>query len=273
MTQEAKEQAWEERLWTLSDEAWERIAELFPRANGKKGFEQEIPSRHVFEAVLYRMRLGCPWRDLPPAYGYWHAIYMRWQRWVEAGVPERVAAAVQKQKLTSGELDLALVLLDSTVVRAHQHAAGARKKRGPQALGRSRGGFGSKLHLAAVSEKGGVIAAAVSPGQCGDAPVAAALLEKVCELEAVKTVCADRAYDSDAIRAQIKAAGKRAAIPPMKGRKRQYRYGKKTTYRQRNRIERLVNRLKQFRAIATRYEKLKDMFLALVSTALIVFNL
>src|ERR1700750_3277171 len=115
------------RLYWFSEPQWRQIEAVFPRPNGKKGFPQEVSNRQVCEAVLFRARTGCPWRDLPAVYGPWHTIYMRWRRWGEAGVPERAAQAILAARQRAGDFDPALALLDSTVVRAHQHAAGARK--------------------------------------------------------------------------------------------------------------------------------------------------
>ena len=109
----------------LTPEQWRRIGYLFPRPHGRKGFAQRVSSRKVFEAVLYRARTGCPWRDLPAGFGPWHTIYMRWSRWVFAQVPQRVMRALAEQ---AGEFEAVMALLDSTIVRAHQHAAGARRK-------------------------------------------------------------------------------------------------------------------------------------------------
>lgn len=72
-----------DRLHCLEEEPWAHIKDSFPRAKGNKGFQPEIFNREVLEAVIYRSRTGCPWRDLPKEYGYWHAIYMRWTRWHE----------------------------------------------------------------------------------------------------------------------------------------------------------------------------------------------
>ena len=72
---------------------------------------------------------GSPWRDLPPSLGNWHNVYTRFSRWGKTGVWQRVVAAV------STDTDLQSLLLDSTVVRAHQHAAGAQKKRGHRPSG------------------------------------------------------------------------------------------------------------------------------------------
>ena len=123
------------RLYWFSEAQWRQIEAVFPRPNGKKGFAQEVPNRQACEAVLFRARTGCPWRDLPAAYGPWHTIYMRWRRWVDAGVPERAAQAILAARQGAGDFDPALALLDSTVVRAHQHAAGARKKNRRRASG------------------------------------------------------------------------------------------------------------------------------------------
>lgn len=118
----------DERLFHLSEEQWGQIEAAFLQRRGTSGFERKISNRLAFEAVLYRARTGCPWRDLPGEYGDDHTIYLRWQRWVKGGVPQRAMVAWYLEAAKEGKLDLSLALVDSTVVRAHQHAAGARKK-------------------------------------------------------------------------------------------------------------------------------------------------
>ena len=106
----------------------------------------------------------------------------------------------------------------------------------------------------------------LSAGQANDAPLGEQLVAEIITPDAqVRALCADRAYDSDALRAQLAAAPvpKEAVIPPRANRRVQYPYDKER-YRQRNRVERLVGRLKQFRAVATRYDKLDGMFGGLV---------
>jgi transposase len=256
------------RLYWFSEQQWRQIEAVFPRPHGKKGFAQAVPNRQACEAVLFRARTGCPWRDLPAAYGPWHTIYMRWRRWADAGVPERAAQAILAARQRAGDFDPALALLDSTVVRAHQHAAGAQKKKsgvGQPALGRSRGGLSTKIHLVALDERT-ALALSLSAGQAHDAPPGEQLVAEVITPEAqIQAVCADRAYDTDALRAQLAAAPtpKQAVIPPRANRRVPYAYDKER-YRQRNRVERLVGRLKQFRAVATRYDKLDGMFGGLV---------
>ena len=119
----------DEPLLRLSDAQWAQIEATFPQRRGQSGFERKISNHLAFEAVLYRERTGCPWRDLPSEYGDDHAIDVRWQRWVKGGVPQRAMVAWYLQAAKAGKLGLSLALLDSTIVRAHQHAAGARKKR------------------------------------------------------------------------------------------------------------------------------------------------
>ena len=125
----------DERLFHLSDAQWAQIEGAFPRRRGQSGFERKISNRLAFEAVLHRARTGCPWRDLPGEYGDDHTIYMRWRRWVKGGIPQRAMVAWYLEAAKAGKLALSLALIDSTVVRAHQHAAGARKKTVTRRLG------------------------------------------------------------------------------------------------------------------------------------------
>ena len=75
------------------------------------------------EAIFWVARTGAPWRDVPKEYGRWHSVYMRFSRWGKTGVWQRVWEAVK------GDPDLEQLMVDSSIVKAHQHAAGAKKKR------------------------------------------------------------------------------------------------------------------------------------------------
>lgn len=105
----------------LRDDQWERIEQLLPGKEGDRGVTAKDNRRFV-EAVLWIMRTGSPWRDLPVELGHWHRTFVRFSRWREKGVWERVA------KVLSGDADLEQLFIDSTIVRAHQHSAGAQKK-------------------------------------------------------------------------------------------------------------------------------------------------
>jgi transposase len=106
----------------LRDEQWERIKDLLPGKVSERGVTAK-DNRLFMEAVLWIGRSSAPWRDLPSALGNWYSTFTRFSRWAKAGVWERLFAAV------SADRDLEEVMLDSTAVRAHQHAAGAKKKR------------------------------------------------------------------------------------------------------------------------------------------------
>jgi transposase len=106
----------------LRNDQWERIEHLLPGKASDRGVTAK-DNRLFVEAVLWIARTGSPWRDLPPQLGNWHNVYTRFSRWSKSGVWQRVV------DLLSSDADFQAVLLDSTIVRAHQHAAGAQKKK------------------------------------------------------------------------------------------------------------------------------------------------
>lgn len=110
----------------LSDEQWGRLAPLLPPARPRSGRPNK-DHRLVVEAILWRLRTGAPWRDLPAEFGPWQTAYSRLRRWQAAGVWGRALAALQAEADADGRLDWVCHFVDSTVVRAHQHAAGAKK--------------------------------------------------------------------------------------------------------------------------------------------------
>jgi putative transposase len=106
----------------LRNDQWERIEQWLPGKASDRGVTAK-DNRLFVEAVLWIARTGSPWRDLPPQLGNWHNVYTRFSRWSKTGVWQRVVDTL------SSDADLQAVLLDSTIVRAHQHAAGAQKKK------------------------------------------------------------------------------------------------------------------------------------------------
>jgi transposase len=106
----------------LRDDQYERVALLLPGKAGDRG-RTAADNRLFVEAVLWMARTGAPWRDLPAEFGRWNSVYMRFARWSCNGIWHDVFAAL------SVDADFEEVFIDSTIVRAHQHAAGAPKKR------------------------------------------------------------------------------------------------------------------------------------------------
>jgi len=110
------------RRYGLRDDQWEQIKDLLPGSTDWVGGTAKDNKTFV-EAVLYRYRAGIPWRDLPGRFGDWKNIHRRHQRWSESGVWKRVFDALSK------DTDNEYSMIDATIVRAHQHSAGAQKKR------------------------------------------------------------------------------------------------------------------------------------------------
>src|SRR3712207_4096032 len=105
--------------FVVSDAVWAKVAALLPGKATDPGATGK-DNRLFLEAVLWRVRTGAPWRDLPSGFGHWNSVFRRFRRWVRAGVFERV----------SGEPDFEYALVDGTIVSAHQKASGA--KGGPR---------------------------------------------------------------------------------------------------------------------------------------------
>ena len=114
------------RRFEITDDEWERLAPLLPSPMPQRGGRWR-DHRQVLNGILFRVRTGIPWRDLPERYGPWQTVYKRFARWQADGTWTRIEAALRAQTDAAGELDWH-GQVDSTVVRAHQHAAGARKR-------------------------------------------------------------------------------------------------------------------------------------------------
>ena len=112
----------------LRDDQYERIAALLPGKASDPG-RTATDNRLLIEAVLWIARTGSPWRDLPHEFGPWNSVYQRFARWSRSGVWHRVFAQLAL------DADFEEVFIDSTIVRAHQHAAGAAKKKGTKRSG------------------------------------------------------------------------------------------------------------------------------------------
>jgi transposase len=109
------------RRYALRDDQWERICDLLPGREGHVG-ATAADNRLFVEAVIYRHRAGIPWRDLPERFGDWKNVHRRHSRWSKSGVWEKVF------KYLATDADNEYAMIDSTIVRAHQHSAGAKKK-------------------------------------------------------------------------------------------------------------------------------------------------
>ena len=189
----------------LNDEQWARIAPELPGKKGDPG-KSGTDNRLFVEAVLWVARTGSPWRDLPDDFGKWSTVYTRYWRWAQKDKWESIF------KRLSEDADFEYVMIDGTIVRVHQHGAGARGGTQNQAIGRSRGGLTTKI-AALVDALGNLVRFTLLPGQRHDIKSVDDLLEGIdCE-----AFLGDKAFDAKALRARLAHDGIEAVIPQRKG--------------------------------------------------------
>ena len=136
------------RRGELTDEQWAELEPLLPPEKPRTGKPNKA-HRAIVNGIVWKLRTGAPWRDLPERYGPWSTVYCRFWRWQRAGLWDRLFAAVQRRADAEGRLDWAVHFVDGTVIRAHQHAAGA--KGGTRKRRRS-GGAGAGSRPRSTSE-------------------------------------------------------------------------------------------------------------------------
>jgi transposase len=216
--------------------------------------------RNILDGIFWKHRTGAPWRDLPECYGPWQTIYTRFNRWSKRGVWR----AILDTLIQAGDADTEWVMIDGTIVRAHQHSAGMATEADDQALGRSVGGMSTKIHMV-VDAHGNPLDYTLTPGQTHDSTQAIPLLEK----QSFDAALADKGYDSDAIREAIESKGAVPVIPSRSNRKEPRPYDKHI-YRARHLVENLFAKIKQYRSLATRYDKTSRNYAAMVALACII---
>jgi transposase len=110
----------------LTNEEWEKLQPLLPPQKQKTG-RPALDHRQVINGILWVLRTGAPWRDMPERYGIWSTVSSRFYRWRKAGTWERILKELQEKADAANQLDWQIHYVDGTVIRAHQHAAGAKK--------------------------------------------------------------------------------------------------------------------------------------------------
>ncbi|WP_435843788.1 IS5 family transposase [Streptomyces fructofermentans] len=269
---------------------WARVEPLMP-ADPVRG-RRWADHRRTLEAIAWKYRTCSPWRDLPEELGSFQTAHKRLIRWAMDGTWQQIFATVLAVADADDDVGWP-VSVDSTVCRAHQHSAGAGKRGRPadpspdHALGRSRGGLSTKVHLASDS-RARPLSIHVTAGQAGDAPAFEAVMAGIriprSGLGRPRTrpavVLADRAYSSRAIRWHLRRRGSRAVIPQPANqighRLRRGRPGGRPpdfdteTYKERNTVERCIARPKQWRGLAMRTDKLAIAYEAALHLAAIL---
>ena len=193
----------------LTQAQYEQIEHLFPRQRGNV----TLSNLDVLNAILYVAEHGCKWRGLPERFGNWHTIYTRMNRWAKSGVLDRVFAELQRQQIIRVRVEA--VSLDSTLISVHPDGRGALKN-GPQAIGKSRGGWTTKLHLVAADARYAVTFS-LSPGNAGDAPEGRELLAS--SSSEADYIIMDKAYEGDETRQLVLDLGSTPVVPPKSNRR------------------------------------------------------
>ena len=247
---------------TISDNQWEIIEPHLPKqkSTGRPG----LNPRTVFNAIFWVLDSGAKWRYIPEEFGNWNSIYHKFRSWCDSGVFENIL-----QSLVDNCRKFYLVEPDSTFCKVHQHAAGARKILGNQNIGVSHGGKTTKIH-ALVNEHFQLIGVDLTGGNVHDSEVAIKLLSKVAL--AGKKVLADKAFCSEDIRKYISQEKAAACIPDKSNAVHRHDFDKEL-YKARNIIERFFQRIKTFRHIATRYDKLSYCFLNFIFLAAVIVQI
>lgn len=241
---------------TLSDNQKNKIMSFLRTCSGIY-VGNEAKTLRFIAAILWIVRTGAQWEALPERYGKWNSVYKRFARWSDRGIFE------QMHTHFAHDPDLEFLLLDSTIIRAHPCAAGApspaEEPKPDQALGRSRGGFSSKIHLI-VDGLGNPIDFILTAGQVNDITQAPALLQG----HQADYVIADKGYDSDTFIALIEQIEAIPVIPARKNRN-EPRFYDPHIYKERHLVECCINKLKWFRRIFSRYDKLASRFMSFLS--------
>jgi transposase len=236
----------------LNDELWSKLREIMLQHR----IYDKSNLRMIAEAMLYRMRVGCPWRDLPADFGCWNSIYQQFNRWSSKNKLMQIFKDLIQQP------DLEWEFIDGSIVKAHQHSAGLPNKE-EQAIGKSVAGNTTKIHMA-VDACGFPIAFQLTGGEVHDAKVAPEFIKN---LPIADYTIADRGYDSEEIREQIKQKSSIPVIPRKKNSKTGNGDIDWGLYKYRHLVENIFARLKQFRSIATRYDKLKRNYASMLAMA------
>ncbi|MBD1581588.1 IS5 family transposase [Pseudoalteromonas sp. S16_S37] len=240
----------------LTDTTWEYLKEIL-HATGRVYNKYE--HRMTMEGILFRMRTGIQWRDLPREFGLWNSVFRRFNLWSKKGVLQKLFETLASLS------DPEWLFVDGSIVKAHQDSSGACSNN-DEAVGKSVAGNTTKIHLV-VDSCGLPVYFELSGGHIHDVNHAKSLVLRSPKAE---VITADKGYDSNDFRNQIEELGSRANVP----RKGNSKVGNEDIdwclYKYRHLVENAFMKIKKYRAIATRYDKLARNYASNVALAFIM---
>ena len=260
----------------LTDDAWNAIRYLMPsRAESRRG-RPWSDHRQLINGVLWILQTGSPWRDLPEEFGRWKTVYNRFRRWVKEGLWDKLFRKLIRRMDQLGNIDRTVWCVDGTVIRAHRSASGMAKQSEDNdkvhAMGRSRGGYSTKLHVM-TDARGTLLSITATGGQRHESQEFDNLYED-CQVsvhfyrDRPAAIAGDKGYSSAAIRESIEKRSIEAVIPTRSNEPVNQDFDR-DCYRKRNIVERLIGWLKESRRIATRNDKIAESYLAFIKLAAI----
>lgn len=239
----------------ITEYAFEKI---FLYVSGKNSVhcKNREKTRKFLEAVYFIMRTGAQWIELPKYYGKYKSVHRRFIYWVKKGIFNEILSCFSK------DYDGESFMIDGSVIRAHACASGYGKgQQEAQALGRSKGGFSTKIH-ALVDALGLPIRFILTPGQSSEIKQAPELIKGIINAN----ILGDKAFDCDEFIDQIKSQNCTPIIPPKENRKikREVDY---ILYKERHLVECFFSKIKQFRRIFSRFDKMAEAYMGFLAFA------
>lgn len=239
----------------INDDNWQKIYAILLTQRGIR-VGSELKSRRFFEGVYFILRTGAQWRELPGHYGKWRSVHKRYESWCRKGIWGFIL------NLFARDCDKEWFMIDATIIRAHPCAAGyERNQHEREALGRSKGGFTTKIH-AVVDALGQAVRFTLTPGNRNDITQASLLVDGLENTQ----IIADKAYDADYLIEQIQSQQSTPVIPARSHRKNQRDFDKHL-YKERHLIECFFNKIKHFRRVFARFDKKASSFAGFLAYA------
>ena len=235
----------------IKEVAWSKILKFLRNCKGIY-VGSEVHCKKFIEAIYWMSRTGAQWRELSDRYGNWNSVFKRFNAWSKKNIWDKLL------EFCIEDPDLEYIVIDTTIVRAHACAAGYGEQK-QEGLGRSCGGFTSKIH-AKVDALGNPLQFTITPGQASDVAQAEYLLKNVSN----SYIIADKAYGSTEVRTQIKSQ-QCVAVIPSKINSLNPIYYDKYIYKERHVVECFFSKIKYFRRVFSRFDKSTRNFKAFLS--------